>query len=34
MMSYGTVALEDYNKALQLLAKGVALYPKAAAKPK
>ena len=34
MMSYGTVALEDYSKAIQLLSKGVALYPKAAAKPK
>ena len=32
MMAYGAPALEDYNKAIALLSKGVALYPKAATK--
>jgi len=32
MMAYGAPALEDYNKAVALLSKGVALYPKAATK--
>lgn len=34
MMAYGAPALEDYNQAIALLSKGVALYPKGAAKKK